>query len=108
MTVKKIGTEKIDLEKFKKDYDWRAAVYQSVNGCDEEWATNIYNKNKISVSVLHPINNVTHVYHASKGENDTSDWLAIVRWDGSAEIKEDLKINKYAFIAAGCDYTGWD
>jgi hypothetical protein len=31
------------------------------------------------------------------GENDRSDWIAVVR----------LKDGDYGAVAAGCDYTGW-
>lgn len=35
---------------------------------------------------------------ASEGENDESNWIAIVR----------LADGRLAFVDAGCDYTGWD
>ena len=41
---------------------------------------------------------VTEVIAHEEGENDGERWIAVLR----------LKDGRYAFIAAGCDYTGWD
>jgi hypothetical protein len=41
---------------------------------------------------------VAHVYAAEEGENDGDQWIALMR----------LKDGRYAFLEAGCDYTGWD
>ena len=41
---------------------------------------------------------IVKVIAASEGENDERDWVAVVK----------LKDGRYAFVEAGCDYTGWD
>ena len=41
---------------------------------------------------------VKRVIAQSDGENDERDWLLLA----------ELKDGRFAFIAAGCDYTGWD
>lgn len=41
---------------------------------------------------------VAEVLASVDGENDERDWCAIFR----------LKDGRYAFLTAGCDYTGWD
>jgi len=44
------------------------------------------------------VENIVEVIQAIEGENDGADWIAVVR----------LKDGRYAFVQAGCDYTGWD
>lgn len=41
---------------------------------------------------------VTRVVAASEGENDGPAWVIVV----------ELKDGRFAFLTAGCDYTGWD
>lgn len=38
------------------------------------------------------------VIAAKEGENDGANWLAVFR----------LENGRYAYLSAGCDYTGWD
>ena len=40
---------------------------------------------------------MAEVLVADEGENDERDWIAIVR----------LNDGRFAFVSAGCDYTGW-
>ena len=41
---------------------------------------------------------VAEVIALSEGENEGPDWLAVVR----------LHDERFGFVMAGCDYTGWD
>lgn len=41
---------------------------------------------------------VARVVATSDGENDGANWIGIFR----------LKDGRFAFLSAGCDYTGWD
>jgi len=41
---------------------------------------------------------VEEVIAMSEGENDGPDWLLVAK----------LKDGRFAFLEAGCDYTGWD
>jgi hypothetical protein len=41
---------------------------------------------------------VVRVVAAEDGENDDANWICIV----------ELKDGRFAFLSAGCDYTGWD
>lgn len=40
---------------------------------------------------------VAEVIAADEGENDGADWIAVLR----------LHDGRFAFLSAGCDYTGW-
>jgi hypothetical protein len=44
------------------------------------------------------VEDVAEVIAASEGENDERDWVAVAR----------LKDGRFAYVEAGCDYTGWD
>lgn len=44
------------------------------------------------------VEDVATVVAASEGENDERDWVAVA----------ELQDGRYAFVEAGCDYTGWD
>lgn len=41
---------------------------------------------------------VAEVIATSEGENDGANWLCVVK----------LNDGRFAFVSAGCDYTGWD
>lgn len=41
---------------------------------------------------------VAHVIAAAEGSNDGEDWLLVVA----------LRDGRFGFVAAGCDFTGWD
>ncbi len=79
----------IDLQEFKDDYDWQEAFAygtpqptQGYTGSLEPFA----------------IADVEHIYHASEGENDVSEWMVVAR----------LRDGRFIYLEAGCDYTGWD
>lgn len=44
------------------------------------------------------IDDVETVFAEDEGENDGENWISFGR----------LKDGRYYFLAAGCDYTGWD
>lgn len=67
------------------EYDWAAAIAMASGGEDGQGG---------SLSA----DDVDYTVAASAGENDESDWLAIVK----------LKDGRFAYISAWCDYTGWD
>lgn len=41
---------------------------------------------------------VTRIVASAEGENDGPNWLIVV----------ELRDGRFAFLSAGCDYTGWD
>ncbi len=41
---------------------------------------------------------VARVVALSEGENDGANWICVC----------ELKDGRFAFVSAGCDYTGWD
>jgi len=43
------------------------------------------------------INDVETIVAYDNGENDMSNWVAVFQ----------LKNGRFAFLSAGCDYTGW-
>lgn len=87
------------LEEFKSDYDWRTifmeGAYQEPNmkgGVDK--AGNPTTR-EVRAFVM---SDITEVLAISEGANDVEEWLGLFRTiDGV-----------YLFVAAGCDYTGWD
>jgi hypothetical protein len=44
------------------------------------------------------IGDISEILAAEAGDNDGPDWIILMR----------LKDGRYAFLSAGCDYTGWD
>lgn len=44
------------------------------------------------------LEDVAEVISTSDGENDGPEWLGVFR----------LRDGRFAFLSAGCDYTGWD
>ena len=43
------------------------------------------------------VDDVTKIISADEGENDELDWVGVFQ----------LRDNRYVFVSAGCDYTGW-
>lgn len=80
----------INLEEFKKDWDWQHAVSEAMNGN--------YSDSNADEDPNHPIHLITEVYACDDGANDGPNWIAVAKMvDG-----------QYVYITAGCDYTGWD
>jgi len=104
------------LEQMRGDYDWEQ-VFGAANGGNHSEAerkkieekgyypTTIYN---IGVPYLvgddetpqptFGVDDVEKVLGSVEGENDAEDWVALLK----------LKDGRYALVAGGCDYTGWD
>lgn len=77
------------LEQFRADGDWQEAwgvseAGSAVLGCD------------VSTEYV-PMNRIQAVIGCDRGQNDGPDWIALV-W---------LDDGRFAFMSAGCDYTGW-
>jgi hypothetical protein len=73
-------------------------------GNEPEFAT-CYNHPKVSAAVGSTVSpdpfqriDVAEVLGTSDGENDGANWVGVFR----------LKDGRFAFLSAGCDYTGWD
>lgn len=80
----------IDLKEFKLSYDWQAS-----------FACAFYGSSGYSVGeddlASHPIDQVIEIIAMEEGENDGNNWIGIFR----------LKDERYIYLIAGCDYTGW-
>lgn len=66
--------------------DWSQALFEAVHKChgyDESLPDTL---------------GLSRVMASADGENDEANWLAIFK----------LADGRYAFLSAGCDYTGWD
>ena len=93
------GTEPSYPLESLNNYDWMCAF---------EYAGEVgpgYGKNSVT-SVLGSIaktdpftrKDVVEILYMREGENDGPDWLGLFR----------LRDGRYAYLKAGCDYTGWD
>jgi hypothetical protein len=70
------------------NYDWEE-VFKYAHPraiLDEKISTDSFGREDIS-----------YVYAIDDGDNDGPDWIALMK----------LQDGRFAFIAAGCDYTGW-
>lgn len=59
---------------------------------------NDYNWKCVLEEVKLDADNIVATPLADEGENDGDDWIAVVK----------LRDGRWAFISAGCCYTGWD
>lgn len=77
------------LDEMKRSYDWKEAFeYADPTKCEgASCSTEGFD-----------CEDVEEVLASSDGENDERDWIAIFK----------LKDGRYAFLSAGCDFTGWD
>lgn len=82
---------KIDLNNFKGDYDWTEAISVASG------SINAVQGSSCSTAPF-TIDDVVEILAAREGYNDGDPWLCIVK----------LVDGRYAFVSAGCDYTGWD
>lgn len=89
------------LDEFRADYDWREAFgfVGTPDTCAGGHSALEVRGGPAAKGTAQEfdIANVTEVLAACAGENDGAEWLAIVRCQ-----------NAFLFVAAGCDYTGWD
>ena len=63
----------------------------------EELKTDYDWKEAFEYSTFKP-DEISEILFSEEGENDGESWVLICR----------LNNNNYAFLSAGCDYTGWD
>ncbi len=82
----------IDLEKFKKDYNWTEAIAVACRDAIEPAPPTA----DVDLSPF-TIDNVAHVQCAVDGENEEAEWAAVLV----------LNDGRVVTIEAGCDYTGW-
>ncbi len=91
-------------EKMRDDYDWKEAW---AYGGKHEGTEAGNQGGPVSPTVCEggscssePLgaSDIAEVIATSVGENDEREWVAVAR----------LKDGRYAFVAAWCDYTGWD
>ena len=99
-----MGKEAIDH--IKTDYDWEKAF--GFGNTDEycgddtvctykSHVTAAVDGDTVSINHVHR-SNIKEVVAYSDGENDIRSWIALFL----------VNDGRYAFLDAGCDYTGWD
>lgn len=80
------------LEEMRESYDWQEAfVYARAGNVSRSLGA------KCSDAGI-TLDDVARVIAASEGENDGPDWLCVF----------ETRDGRFGFLAAGCDYTGWD
>lgn len=88
------------------DDDWGHAFHEAMAGgwgydSDEEYSKDsceaVPPGSKVDTTVFSR-HDVKRVIALSNGENDVAEWLVAV----------ELHDGRFGFVAAGCDYTGWD
>jgi len=78
-------------DEMREDYDWREAFkYAAESGEPTEGYAGSYEG--------FGFDDVAEVIASDDGENGGPDWIAALR----------LRDGRFAFLSAGCDYTGWD
>lgn len=73
------------------DYNWHCAIAEAMNNIA---AVDGY----VGDVAPFAISDVAEVIAVADGENDGENWLGVFR----------LRDGRFAFVTAGCDYTGWD
>ena len=84
------------------NYDWECAFECcGSDGCQK----NRYNEPSVSAAIGSTAHagqfrsgDVEEILYIEDGENDGDDWIGIFR----------LRDGRFAFLTAGCDFTGWD
>ena len=92
----------IDLEMFKKDWDWQEVLaYAGKDPCLQGQQP-APSPSPVTDSTMDcapfGMADVAEVLHAREGDHDGPSWLVVLR----------LNDGRFAYIEAGCDYTGWD
>jgi hypothetical protein len=81
-------------------YDWEEAFAYasgvSVSG-DAQIPISTINDDDVSVTPF-TREDVKELIAHDLGENDEAEWIALM----------ELKDGRFAYLRAGCDYTGWD
>lgn len=89
------------LEKLRHDWDWgEAFAYagEKLDACDGQPHRPQVVINGDCSDAPFSRADVIRIVASSDGEYDGPDWIGIFK----------LKDGRYGFLAAGCDYTGWD
>ena len=79
------------INDLREDYDWREAFAYAREG---GMATQGYDGSCQGFG----FDDVAEVIATDDGENDGASWIGVFR----------LHDGRFAYLAAGCDYTGWD
>ncbi len=86
-----------------RGYDWEHA-FQCCGPAEEDSScfndpcvSAAIDKAHVSIAPFQRVD-VAEILAAEEGENDGPNWIGVFR----------LKDGRYAFLSAGCDYTGWD
>ena len=79
------------VDEMREDFDWREAFEYAAGG---GMPTEGYAGDCGGFT----FDDVAEVIARDDGENDGPDWIAVFR----------LRDGRFAFLSAGCDYTGWD
>lgn len=96
-------TNENELPEQIRDYDWKYA-FQCCGPAEDD--SSRYNDPNVSPAIdkvhvsAEPFQraDVVVVIAAADGENDGPNWIGVFK----------LKDGRFAFLSAGCDYTGWD
>lgn len=95
------------LDERIRGYDWEMAFQccGAVEDAEGSWPTSCHNTPSVSAALGSTVSaepfqrvDVAEVIATSDGENDGANWVGVFR----------LKDGRFAFLSAGCDYTGWD
>lgn len=90
----------MDLDDFKNDSDWIEVLGYA--GKDATYASNAKPPTPVGEDPPHGepfgMNDVIEIIAADPGENDEQEWVCAL----------ELADGRFAYIEAGCDYTGWD
>ena len=78
------------INELREDYDWREAFKYAADAGER---TEGYAGDCAGFG----FDDVAEVIASDDGENDGAEWIAVFR----------LHDGRFAYLAAGCDYTGW-
>lgn len=86
----------MSIEEFKKESDFRYAFKVAWRDCSLFYEDQTKSLTAFGGEVS-PIDLVEAVIAYDVGENDSKDWICMVK----------LKDGRFANVHGGCDYTGW-
>lgn len=90
----------VPLSEFREHWDWKEVLgYAGKDGTQQggQPAPGAVGESPPSTEPF-GMDDVEEVLAADEGENDGPSWMVALR----------LKDGRFAYIEAGCDYTGWD
>lgn len=92
----------ITLEEFKDEYNWYEALTYAGKDRGYFGISDPPMPSPVTDTTMDctpfGMEDVAEVIHAVEGEPDGTDWRCALR----------LNDGRYAYVEAGCDYTGWD